>query len=85
MAKKKKGKVIRVTPDLEVIINMERRSGETIPAVLRRLLGLSGPVRYVLPSDIYEEIEDARGVAVTRAVKTRTKKIEQPLAVRVGK
>lgn len=81
-AKQKKGKVVRLTPDLVTIITMERQEGETIPSVIRRLLGLTGSVRYVLPSDIYENVVDARGVAVLKAVNARTKKIEQPIPVR---
>jgi hypothetical protein len=82
-SKKKLGRVIRVTPDLQAIIEVEKKKNETIPEVLRRLLGLRGEVRYVLPSDIYETPEDARGVAVMRAVKSKNKKIERPLSVRV--
>lgn len=81
-AKPKAGKVVRLTPDLVTIITMERHEGETIPSVIRRLLGLTGSVRYVLPSDIYENVVDARGVAVLKAVNARTKKIEQPIPVR---
>lgn len=81
MAKRKKGRVIRVTPDLQAIIEVEQQNGETIPEVLRRLLGLKGEVRYVLPSDLYETPEDARGVAVLKAVKAKSKKIEKPIAV----
>ncbi len=83
MAKPKKGKVIRITPDLQTIVEMEKKKNETIPEVLRRLLGLKGEVRYVLPSDIYETPEDARGIAVMRAVKAKNKKIEKPLPVRM--
>jgi negative regulator of replication initiation len=83
MSNKKKGRVIRVTPDLQAIIEVEQKRGETIPEVLRRLLNLKGEVRYVLPSDIHETVEDARGVAVLRAVKTKSKRAERPTAVRV--
>lgn len=85
MAKQKKpkpGKVVRLTPDLVTIIASEQQKGETIPSVIRRLLGLTGTVRYVLPSDIYENVVDARGVAVLRAVNAKTRKIETPLPVR---
>lgn len=83
MAKPKKGKVIRLTPDLVTLVVENRRKNETIPAVIRRLLDIKGEIRYVLPSDIYETVEDARGVAVLRAVKSKMKKTEKPLVVRV--
>lgn len=88
MAEKKKqqkpkpGRVVRLTPDLVTIIAEEQEPGETIPEVIRRLLGLEGKVRYVLPSDIYESVVDARGVAVLKAVNSKTKKIERPIPVR---
>lgn len=78
----KKGKVIRLTPDLVTIIVEERTPGETYPEVIRRLLGLKGDVRYVLPSDIHETVADAKGAAVVRAVRKRQKKIERPIPVR---
>jgi hypothetical protein len=83
--KPKPGKVIRITPDLVTIIATEQKNGETIPAVIRRLLGLTGSVRYVLPSDIFESVVDARGVAVLRAVNAKTRKIEAPVPVRALK
>lgn len=78
----KKGRVVRLTPDLVTIIAAEQEPGETIPSVIRRLLGLEGKVRYVLPSDIYENVVDARGVAVLKAVNAKQRKIEQPIPVR---
>ena len=81
--KKKPGRVVRLTPDLVTIIAEEQEPGETIPSVIRRLLGLTGEnVRYVLPSDIYENVVDARGVAVLRAVNAKLKKVEKPVPVR---
>jgi hypothetical protein len=81
--KPKKGKVIRITPDLVTIITLEQREGETIPEVMRRLLGIEGAeVRYVLPSDIYENVVDARGVAVLRAVNAGKRTSEKPIPVR---
>jgi hypothetical protein len=80
--KKKAGRVVRLTPDLVTIIVSEQGEGETIPNVIRRLLGLTGSVRYVLPSDIYENVVDARGVAVLRAVNAHSRKVEKPVPVR---
>lgn len=80
--KPKKGRVVRLTPDLVTIIAEEQEDGETIPEVIRRLLGLTGSVRYVLPSDIYDSIEDARGVAVVRAVRAKMRRAERPIQMR---
>lgn len=80
--KPKKGRVVRLTPDLVTIIAEEKEPGETIPAVIRRLLGLTGEVRYVLPSDLHETVEDARGAAVVRAVRRKLKRTERPVSVR---
>lgn len=86
MAKaKKKGRVVRLTPDLVRLVTESQRPGETIPAVMRRLIGSEEEIRYVLPSDIHESVEDARGVAVIRAVERRTTAIEKPLKIQVKK
>lgn len=79
--KPKKGKVYRLNPDLQVIIEEERLPGETTSDTVRRLFGLTGDVRYVLPSDLHESVEDARGAAVVRAVRARGKR-EKPIPVR---
>ena len=83
MAKPKKGRVVRLTPDLVKLVSESQHKGETIPSVIRRLLTPRGLVRFVLPSDIYETVEDARGVAVMKAVKSKAKRAEKPIAVRV--
>lgn len=75
---------MRLTPDLVRLVAESQRPGETIPAVMRRLIG-DGEIRYALPSDIYENVEDARGVAVLRAVEKKLTTIEKPLSVRVRK
>lgn len=80
---RKKGRVIRITPDLVKLIAENQREKETVPAVIRRLLGFSGSVRYVLPSDVYETAAEARGVAILRAVKRKEKEVEKPLPVRI--
>lgn len=82
--KPKKGKVVRLSPDLVTIITEERRGKEPVHETIKRLLGLSGEVRYVLPSDLHESVEDARGVAVLRAVREKAKKRERPIPVRVS-
>lgn len=80
----KKGRVVRLNPDLVVIITEEQRAGETVSDTVRRLFGLTGEVSYVLPSDLHESVEDARGAAVVRSVRKKTK-AERPLPVRVTK
>lgn len=79
--KPKPGKVVRLTPDLVARVVAERREGETIPSVLRRLLDLTGELRYVLPSDLHETVADAKGAAVLRAVRSKSR-IEKPIAVK---
>jgi len=82
--KPKPGRVVRLNPDLALIIELERLPGETISATVRRLLGVSAEVRYVLPSDLYEDPADARGASVLRSVRSGSKKkIEQPVRVKL--
>lgn len=78
--KPKKGRVVRLTPDLVRLIAEERVEGESVPDTIRRLLNLTGTLKYVLPSDLHETIEDARGIAVLRALRTR--RPERPMKVR---
>lgn len=81
--KPKKGRVVRLTPDLVTIVTMEQQAGETIPDVIRRLLGLTGEIRYVLPSDTYMSLADARGAAVSRAVRSKKKVTETEKPIKV--
>lgn len=78
--KPKKGRVIRINPDLVSIIEAEREGEEPVSETLRRLLGLKGDVKYVLPSDIHETVEDARGRAILKALRSR--RPERPIPVR---
>lgn len=82
MGAPKKGRVVRLTPDLVKILADEQRPDETIPATIRRLLKVTGEILYVLPSDVYEKVEDARGQAVLRAIRAKTKRTEKPIEVR---
>lgn len=85
-AKKKKGKVVRLTPDLVDKIFAEKQDDETVPQVIRRLLELKEePTGYVLPSDLYSDAAEARGAAVMKAAFSKSKIIEKPKAVRVTK
>lgn len=80
--KPKKGRVVRLNPDLITIISEEQKDEETVSDTVRRLLGLTGEINYVLPSDIHRSVEDARGAAVLRAVRAKQKKAERPIPVR---
>ncbi len=80
---KKKGRVVRLTPDLVTIVAEQQQPGETVHEVIRRLLGLTGDIRYVLPSDLHESVEDARGRAIIKAVRSKVKRTERPVAVRI--
>lgn len=88
MADTKPGKVIRVDPVTWKVLQGERSAGESTTACVRRLLGLPArktkkvEAEYVLPSDVYPTIEDARGAAVLRKVRSRSKEIEEPIPVR---
>ncbi len=84
--KSKPGKVIRLDPTLMKLVLKEKGPKETMSAVLRRLLALP-PKReklsYVLPSDLFRTIAEARGRAVLIAVKSGKKRAtEKPIAVR---
>ena len=82
---KKKGRVVRLRPDLELLVELLRFSGETVSDTVGRLIEVgSGELAYVLPSDVFGSIEDARGEAVLRAVKRKAKRVEKPLQVRVN-
>lgn len=81
--KPKKGRVFRLDDELAAIIEDEREPGETASDCVRRLFGSEEDVKYVLPSDLKESAAEARGAAILRAVKTREKRPEKPIAVRV--
>lgn len=86
----KPGKVVRVDPLIWKHLMARRKEKETVSSVIRRLLGLpsrrpgiSSPPKkfYVLPSDLSESAEEARGRAIIRAVRAK-KKPERPIEVR---
>lgn len=81
--KPKAGRVVRLTPDLVKLIADERKDGETVPATIRRLLGHTGELVYVLPSGIYETIADARGAAVLEAIRAKKTRPDKPLRVQL--
>jgi len=78
----KPGHVVRLDPLMWSLVAAAKRKGESVSVVIRRLL--NPPVRrlYVLPSDLINTIEEARGRAVVRSVKKRTKP-ERPVMVKV--
>lgn len=81
--KPKKGKVVRLTPDLVVFLEGKRRDSETVSETFQRILGQIGETRFVLPSDLHETIEEARGYAILRKVRTKAKQAEKPVKVKV--
>ncbi len=85
--KPKKGKVARLSPDLVRLVDLNRRSGETVPDVLRRLIhdDKESTEKFALPSDLHESPEDARGAAILRSVRDRSGRIERPIKVRTEK
>lgn len=83
MGKPKPGKVVRLTPDLVRLIEENRTPKETLPQVIRRLLGLGEKGIFALPSDLFESLEDARGEAILRAVREKRKTPEKPVEVKV--
>lgn len=89
--KKRPGRVIRVSRDIELFVNKRRRTKESFDSCLRRLLGL--PLRgtkdkpakrqevWVLKQPtlaVFENEADARGSAVITAVRSKRKKPEAP-------
>jgi len=91
MSKKKpKGKVLRVDPLTWNKLKELRLPEEKITALLRRVIGLphkklgvvDKPVNYCVPSDLYTSLEEARGAAVLKAVRSRSKQSEEPIEVR---
>ncbi len=89
MADRKPGKVIRVDPLTWKYVTERRRKGETLSALMRRLIGLPSKkgivearTNFVLPSDLFDSAAAARGASVIRAVRLKKKKIEEPVAVR---
>lgn len=83
--KPKKGRVARLSPDLVRLVDSNRREGETVPEVLRRLISGDGDSLYALPSDLHETAEDARGAAILRSVRDRSGRIERPIRVKAEK
>ena len=83
--KPKRGKVVRLVPELEQLVIQEKGEGETYSDVLLRLLGGEGEEAFVLPSDIYKSAAEARGTALVRAHHAKSKRAERPLPVMVKK
>lgn len=80
----KKGKVVRLTPDLAQFLEKKKKEGETVAETFRRLLAPTPELmRFVLPSDLHETVEEARGYAILKKVRTKAKQAERPVKVRV--
>lgn len=90
MAKKKPGHVVRLS-DFAFSVIEENREGsvrETIDQMIVRFAELSAlveaaPSFYVLESSLHRTKKEAKGEAVVRAVRSRSKEIEEPKKVRV--
>lgn len=88
-AKKKPGKIVRIDPALERLVEAKRRGRESVSATLRRLVGLPSrkggidvKVFYVLPSHAHASIEEARGAAVLEKIRQKKTKAESPIELR---
>lgn len=81
--KQKPGKVVRLNPTTWKFIESHRKEGESIAQALERITGASGAeVLYALPSDLAPSLAEARGRAVLKAVKSKSKP-ERPVPVKV--
>ena len=89
--KQKKGKVVRLS-DFAAAYVVENRDGslrETIDSMIVRFLTLIAEVeamkvRFVLSSDLYRSLKEARGAAVLRSVRGKKTEIEEPIEVKVS-
>lgn len=91
--KPKKGRVIRLSPEVELFLRKHRKKSESFDATLRRRFGL--PTRKGEPQElgiffvlensgrplIFTEEPEARGFAVELAIRKRTRKAERVLTV----
>lgn len=85
------GKVIRVDQLTWDALKKLRHPKEKLTALLRRVVGLphkklgsiDSPVSYCVPSDLYSSLEEARGAAILKAVRSNAKISEDPVEVRV--
>lgn len=90
----KPGRVVRIDPDVQKLVDSLKKPNESVVACIRRLIGLapkkggSKPREFfILPDSglVAPTLEEARGLAVMTAVKTKKgkKQIEKPIKVRV--
>lgn len=87
--KKKSGHVVRVSD--EALTFVDSVEGESVREKLENLIEETRHLRketrakkfYALPSDLCDSVEEARGLAVVRAVKQK-KKPEEPVVVRAA-
>lgn len=91
--KKKAGKVVRLSKEVEVHIRKRQHAGESFDATLRRMFGIRGRkgqkndlrVYYILPNGtapkVSTNLAEARGEAIILATKKGLKKAEAVLTV----
>lgn len=83
--KKKAGRVVRVNPATEKIIEAERRDRETQVKTIERLIRAArrGRTFYVLPESrlVCDSLSDARGKAILAAVMRKKSEAEEPIKV----
>ncbi len=79
--KTKAGRVVRLRPELQQLLEARRREKESVSETLERLI--YGEVHYyILPSDVFVTLAEARGAAVMRKVRDRAARAEKPVAIR---
>lgn len=93
--KKKQGKVVRLSDYAWSVISdrLEGSARETIDAMIDEYALVTGELAKILNGKTYyavlsegrlfSDIEDARGVAILKAVKAKKKQIEEPVRVKV--
>lgn len=74
--------MIRVTPDIAELIQLKQKKGQSVPDVLRELIFPPVETYYVLPSNLNPTPELARGEAIMKSVRTKSKP-EKPVKVLV--
>jgi len=83
--KPKKGRVVRIDPELATLLELSKENGETVSETFHRLLSdtLDFHQFFVLPSDLFLSASEARGEAIVRSVKGTRRTIERPILVKV--
>lgn len=86
MPKPKTGKVIRVSKEIEQLLEKERRPGEPYSRLVERIIkGDAKTIRWVLPSHIFDSVETARFHALSEAVQANKEFDQAELPTKVLK